>query len=221
MPAHITRYMKSYIQLRERMLQDDIGDIYSVTARRLSTFPDWGSQDWFSDYNKSGGVFLDMAIHDLDFVNWTIGEVNKINASKVSNKHTEHGTILAQSTNGIKINIEASWAQPRTRPFTMEFEAVGSEGAIQYRQRHSEFKQDLNSSNTDPSEDMIKIWNRHDEEIISLPDNNAWGLQLQEFRDSIYGYTTPRTSIEESVQAVKIANAANRSVETNECESIE
>lgn len=221
MPAHITRYMKPYIKLRERILQDDIGNIYSITARRLSNFPDWGSQDWFSDYNKSGGVFLDMAIHDLDFVNWTIGEINKINASKISDNHTEHGMILAQSKNDVKINIEASWAQPRTRPFTMEFEAVGSEGSIQYRQRHSEFKQGLNSSNTDSSEDVIKIWNECNVEKDSLSGNDAWELQLKEFRDSIYGHTTPRTSIEESVQAIKIANAANKSVETNKYESIE
>jgi predicted dehydrogenase len=221
MPAHITRYMQPYIQLRERILQGEIGDIHSITARRLSTFPDWGSQDWFSDYNKSGGVFLDMAIHDLDFVNWTVGKIDRINASKFSNNHAEHGIILARSTNDVKINIEASWAQPHTRPFTMEFEAVGSEGSIQYRQRHSEFKQGLNSSNNDSSEDVIKIWNEYNNEIINLSDHNAWRSQLEEFRDSIHGHTTPRTSIGESLQAIKIANSANKSVKTNECESIE
>ena len=220
MPAHITRYMKPYVQLREHILQDDIGDVYSITARRLSNFPDWGDQDWFSDYNKSGGVFLDMAIHDLDFINWTIGKINKVNASKISDKYIEHGIILAQTTDDIKINVEASWAQPRTRPFTMEFEAVGSEGSIQYRQRHSEFKQGLNSSNTAPSEGIIKIWNEYGNETNTFSHNNAWEQQLKEFRDSIYGYTTPRTSIEESLQAIEIANTANKSVVTNECEKI-
>ncbi|MFX8965014.1 Gfo/Idh/MocA family oxidoreductase, partial [Acinetobacter baumannii] len=55
----------------------DIGKPASARLRRSGGKPrTWGG--WFSDFDRSGGTLLDLAIHDFDWIRWTIGDVDSV-----------------------------------------------------------------------------------------------------------------------------------------------
>jgi predicted dehydrogenase len=210
LPGHILRYRSAFNEIRELLRGGEIGDVRAVSARRLSPFPEWGSDDWFAEYDKSGGVLMDMAIHDLDFVDWAVGDITAVTASKTTGDGSDHGVVTAECANGATATIEASWAQPTTRPFTATFEAVGSEGAVRYTQRRTAFDGgSTDEVGDDRTGETVRIWIDDGEFTRSIPSNNAWEQELSEFLACIRTDRSPRTSLRESLRAIEIADAAN------------
>ena len=51
------------------------------TSRRSPFLRGWN--DWYADWRASGGVLLDLVIHDFDFLRWALGEVERVYARGV------------------------------------------------------------------------------------------------------------------------------------------
>ena len=69
---------------QERVLNvynwSDYIDPYAVARfTRTGSFPHWA--DWFADDAPSGGVVLDLMVHDLDIARWVMGEVTEVYAT--------------------------------------------------------------------------------------------------------------------------------------------
>jgi predicted dehydrogenase len=210
LPGHILRYEPAFDTIRDLLREGAIGDVRAVSARRLSPYPEWGSDDWFGEYDKSGGVLLDMAIHDLDFVDWAVSDVDAVTASKTTDGGPDHGVVTAECANGATATVEASWAQPTTRPFTVEFEAVGSEGAMRYTRHRTAFDGDSAAAD-DSAAEAVRIWTDDEQFTRSVPSGDAWQRELAEFLACIRTDRSPRTSLGESMRAIEIADAANAS----------
>jgi len=74
MVAHCIRFWPEYHIARDIVLGGDLGKPLVVTAKRLSSSPEWHS----SDHRKlspefSGGAVIDIGIHDLDYLTWVFG----------------------------------------------------------------------------------------------------------------------------------------------------
>ncbi|WP_267643303.1 Gfo/Idh/MocA family protein [Haloarchaeobius amylolyticus] len=220
LPGHILRYQEPYLTLKQQLENKEIGELLSVHTRRLSSFPDWGSRDWFADSGKSGGVFLDLAIHDIDFINWAVGGIRSVVGSKAVEEDKQHGTVLLETHDGVTCTVEASWAQPENRPFVTQFEAVGSQGVMNYSDSTIGFEgpsKDVDSrESSGKSQERIDFWTDTDSSELWRCTGDAWENQMVEFVDCIREGESPRTSLEDAIQAVKIAGAANESVKKNQ-----
>ena len=82
MVGHVLRFFWEYVHLRERVLSGDIGTVGTVRLSRCVGFP--GRDSWFTDASKSGGIILDLLIHDIDFLLWTFGDVAQIFAQSLA-----------------------------------------------------------------------------------------------------------------------------------------
>jgi predicted dehydrogenase len=98
--------------------------------------PPKGSADWFMDHARSGGVLLDLAIHDFDWLRWTLGEVKHLYSRSVG-AQVGHGPDYALTTltfdSGAVAHVEATWMDPSG--FRTAFEVAGSCGLIEYDSR--------------------------------------------------------------------------------------
>ena len=111
-----------------------MGDIQEYNGQRLGTFP-WS--EWFADEEKSGGVILDLSIHDIDYANWIFGKPISITCK--ARKMKKHNMkFFAESTttlyygNNRRAFCEASWAEKPDFPFTTYAQIKGSNGQIEF-----------------------------------------------------------------------------------------
>lgn len=81
MVAHVVRFMKPYAYLRSLVESGELGKPVHIIMRRISAVPRWSYQDWLIDTKESGGVPLDLSIHDIDFIYSVFGEPRDVRAT--------------------------------------------------------------------------------------------------------------------------------------------
>jgi len=89
---------------------------------------------WFADFEQSGGVIMDVSIHDLDFARWCFGDVERVFARGLTFAGVEpydHALITLRFKNGAIGHVEGSWAYPPGR-FRTRFEIAGDQGLLEF-----------------------------------------------------------------------------------------
>lgn len=201
MVGHVLRYFPQY--QRAKALYDDggIGNPGVARARRLSPFPDWGSDDWYADRDRSGGVFVDLAIHDLDYLRWLWGDVARVFARRNRGPSREHGSVTLRFENGAVGYVEASWAQPEGRELTSELELAGDDGLIEF------------------STDDDQPYRKFDNERVTVESpvaKDGYRRELEHFVDCLETDRNPDVSVDDAVAALRLSLAARRSAERGE-----
>ncbi|WP_410513777.1 Gfo/Idh/MocA family oxidoreductase [Paenibacillus sp. BR2-3] len=129
--GHVVRFFPEYAKARQVMELDGLGDIAVVKASRISGFPRaWNN--WYADYSKSGGLLLDLSIHDFDYLRWCFGEVERVFAKAYAPESPEGGGYALTTLtfcNGVIAHVEGSWSHQK---FTTSFEIAGTGGIIDY-----------------------------------------------------------------------------------------
>ena len=118
MVAMICRFIPHYATAKRVIDKGEIGSIVSIHAHRRGRGPP--TADWFWDLDKSGGIPIDLAIHDIDLIQWFLGSndpiksVYAIGSNLVYSEINTWDTVVItlQSQSGVLITIEASWAEP-------------------------------------------------------------------------------------------------------------
>jgi UDP-N-acetylglucosamine 3-dehydrogenase len=63
--GHVVRFFPEYVGIKEKIEAGDLGTVGVVRTSRRSPFL-LGWNDWYADWRVSGGVLLDLVIHDFD-----------------------------------------------------------------------------------------------------------------------------------------------------------
>ena len=71
MVAMICRFIPHYKAAKKTIEKGELGSIVSIHAHRRGRSPPFSK--WFWDVEKSGGIAVDLAIHDIDLIQWFIG----------------------------------------------------------------------------------------------------------------------------------------------------
>jgi predicted dehydrogenase len=75
----------------------------------------------------SGGVLLDLVIHDFDFLRWTLGEVERVYARGVLGREynrLDYALVTLRFTGGAIAHVEGQWGYPGS--FNYSVEVAGS-----------------------------------------------------------------------------------------------
>lgn len=79
MLGFMRRFDPSYLYAKEMIDRGEIGDISLIRCYGIDPHAGMESFIEFAKKSKSGGLFLDMAIHDIDLIRWyTGGEIKKV-----------------------------------------------------------------------------------------------------------------------------------------------
>ncbi|MGN6204852.1 Gfo/Idh/MocA family protein [Humibacter sp.] len=70
MVGHVVRFFDAYLRVRELVEAGAVGHPFHVRAERMIAPPD---TPWWFDEERSGGVAVDLGIHDLDQANLLLG----------------------------------------------------------------------------------------------------------------------------------------------------
>lgn len=128
------RFDAAYQKAKKLIDSGQIG--YPVTFKSLSRDP-FCPQPEYADPNKSGGLILDMGIHDIDLARWLMGsEVERVTAegttlvckTLAAVGDIDNALINLRFVNGTLGNIEVS--RNAFYGYDIRTEVLGSEGAV-------------------------------------------------------------------------------------------
>lgn len=204
--AHVVRFFPEYRMAREVVARGDIGEPAVLRLSRC-TFRPRKADNWYADPARSGGMILDLMVHDFDYARWVAGDVVRVFAKAAQTsarpRETDHALAILTHRDGAVSHLEGSWAYPPPI-FLTRLEIAGSAGLIEC---------------TSPATAAIEMHVRTEGGLppeVPLPTSPLWEspytTQLRAFHEALVLGTEPPVRAEDGVAAVQVALAAVESV---------
>ena len=128
--GHVVRFFPEYVGIKEKIEAGELGSIGVVRTSRRSPFLT-GWNDWYADWRVSGGVLVDLVIHDFDFLRWTLGDVERVYARGVLGREynrLDYALVTLRFEGGAIAHVEGHWGYPG--PFNYSIEVAGSRALL-------------------------------------------------------------------------------------------
>ena len=130
----VLRFFSHYRSAKQLVAAGRIGKPGVLRLKRVSYVPQ-NPEAWYFNEALSGGMVVDLMIHDFDYVRWLAGEVERVYALKT---HADAGSGSAQYVqamlrlkSGAMALIEGGWAYP-PGVFRTGFDLSGTDGLIEW-----------------------------------------------------------------------------------------
>ncbi len=130
MTAHVVRFMAPYVYLKSVIDSGELGKPVHVIMHRLSEAPKWSWENWMLDTDKSGGVALDLSVHDIDFMQYVFGQPKSLEASYQDIKDNTNYVCSTFFYDGFSVNTVGAWYNASI-PFRAEYLAVFENGYVE------------------------------------------------------------------------------------------
>ncbi|MFZ4813265.1 MAG: Gfo/Idh/MocA family protein [Phototrophicaceae bacterium] len=208
--AQVVRFFPQYALAKAAVNNGDIGRVATLRLSRASFTPGT-PESWLHDHEQSGGVILDLMIHDFDYARWVAGEVESVFARNIAPQlapaYGDYAQAILRHTNGAISHIEGGWVYPKPL-FRTSLEISGDRGLIE-----------LPAGTSDP----LQLY-RNESHDGGLPDiavptsplaEDPYLTQIRHFYSILSGeYIEWRVMPEDGLAAVQIALAAIQSAQT-------
>jgi predicted dehydrogenase len=194
MIAHCIRFWPEYQWAKQMIESGTYGSVVAADFSRLTFSPVWDEASWFSDQNKSGGIALDLHIHDLDYIQSLFGAPKSIRSScaKLKSGITSHVQTFLEYGNDCVLSATASWALPESFGFQMGFKIILEQATLLFDSQAAEPLQLI------PSEGASVF--------PELPQNDAYGNEIAHFAEQIKTPSTPaQMTPEQARESVRMA----------------
>ena len=185
--GHVERFNPAVQKAKELIDDGVIGDIVSAFAKRVGPLP---------PRIKDVGVSIDLAIHDLDIMNYLFDEeitqvYGTMNSSFDDSEFEDHAEIMVSFDNESTGIIEVNWLTPYKR---RELELTGTAGII----------------SVDYIQQSIEVYGKFAQDIEIIHEEPLKG-ELNSFLHSVVEGEEPVITGEDGLKALKMVIAANRS----------
>lgn len=185
LPAHVVRWFPAYADAAARISAGEIGRPVALRFSRTGAHP---SAAWFAVPERSGGVVLDLMIHDIDQARWMAGEVVAVQAvrSRLEGPGgpVEAAHALLAHSSGAVSSVSASWGSAGTA-FATSFAVVGELGSLD-----------------------------HDSRNAVAGAGDPYAAQAAELVAALRGEGPARVTLEDGLAAVRVARAALESIDS-------
>jgi myo-inositol 2-dehydrogenase / D-chiro-inositol 1-dehydrogenase len=217
MLGFMRRYDPSYAYAKQKINEGAVGKPFLLRA--TSADPENAVVGAIKFAATSGGMFLDMMIHDIDLARWFLGsEARSIYAVGGCYVHEEFGQ-FGDSDNAcalmqFKNDTMAMFYSGRTAPhgYHVETEIVGTKGTLRV--------------GTTPQKNLVTIFNEHgavQECVSGFPERfeQAYLMEKQEFINCIIENRKPEVTVYDGTKSTEIAYKATESFRENKLVVIE
>jgi predicted dehydrogenase len=209
MPGHVVRFFPEYAQATALVRDGGVGTPAAARTRRGGGAPS-GEHGWFMEYEKSGGVLLDLVIHDFDWLRWTLGEVKHLYSRSLANQKRggpDYAVTTLTFENGCVAHVEGTWMDPGG--FRTTFEIAGSKGLIQHDSRENVALRTTARQSASEGAPLPS----YEGNTTALED--PYYLELSAFLRAVRDGSEPPVTGRDGLSAVAIAEAAIESAKTS------
>jgi len=200
--GHCLRFWPEYVRAREAVMSGAIGEPRIARAYRMSPFPRW--TEWHRHRELSGGVVIDMSIHDLDYLRWVFGDAEKVYAAggrytPYSYDNIDHAMAMIRFRSGVIAYVEATWTMPESFRFYTYLEIAGTKGLLTV---------DNHTTSTLHAYLGKESWS------YGPINRDAYYREMEAFLDWVEHGRKPPIEPEEAVKSLELALAIVKSIET-------
>ncbi|MCU0514228.1 MAG: Gfo/Idh/MocA family oxidoreductase [Anaerolineae bacterium] len=208
--AQVVRFFPEYAAARHMVARGDIGTVAVTRLTRCGFKPArQNPQSWFHNPAQSGGMMLDLMVHDFDYARWLCGEVESVYARHIAPRFPQaagdYALAILRHTSGAITHVEGGWAYP-VPLFRTALEIAGSAGLIEHP-----------AASSAPIGVYLHATEATDVETAvpaSPLAEDPYTTEIRHFYDVLTGRAAPRVTAHDGAAAVQIALAAIESART-------
>jgi UDP-N-acetylglucosamine 3-dehydrogenase len=195
--GHVERFNPGVQRLKSMMEKGELGTITTVLARRVGVFP---------PQIKDANVIIDLAVHDLDILNYLLGKTpTRIHAEAgkaLINRREDYADILLKY-DGVNAFVQVNWITPiKIRSLAI----TGTKGyaEINYVTQELMLYKSKYERKFETFEDVVKF---AEPEIVKVKVRKSEPLkeELKDFISSIKSNKQPLVSGEDGLKALELA----------------
>ena len=208
--AMVVRFFPQYRTAQQAVASGQIGTLGVIRLKRVAYQP-LGDELWFTDEARSGGLLVDLMLHDFDYARWLAGNVKRVYAKSIRSQKpdapSDYALVTLSFDNDCKALIEGGWAYP-PGTFRVGMDIAGEDGVIEWRSDDSHTIQPFLKPGEAEAVDRVGIPLSGTEDPFTTEIKHAY--------DAIKNGTPFLVSADDSLEALRIALAARESLETGQ-----
>jgi myo-inositol 2-dehydrogenase/D-chiro-inositol 1-dehydrogenase len=193
-----------------------IGKPAVIRLTRASYPPHKAIDNWFLDEVRSGGMILDLMIHDYDYARWIAGDVTRVYARSARAMRPEaegdYALVTLRFASGAIAHIEGGWAYPPGF-FRTSIDIAGTDGLLEW-----------SSDRTQPVQTHLKEAAVEQAGEVALPPSfeseSPFDIQLGHFYDALVHNKPFSISARDALAALQIGLAARKALVSGQAVSI-
>jgi predicted dehydrogenase len=210
--AHVVRYVAQYRAAKDVIDAGSIGKPAVIRLTRAGYQPRKTIDNWFVEEDRSGGMMLDLMIHDYDYVRWLVGDAKRVFAKSVRGTRPDapgdYALVTLRFDNGTIAHIEGGWAYPPGF-FRTSMDIAGTDGLIEWE---SDNVQTLYTHLANPPEVAAAA--------VAVPSaaaaDSPFTAELRDFYEAIQQGRDALVTPQDALAALRIGLAAITSARTGQ-----
>jgi UDP-N-acetylglucosamine 3-dehydrogenase len=199
--GHIERYNPALQNLRSRLENGELGDIYQVVTRRQGPFP-----GRIADV----GVVMDLATHDIDLTGWVTGreyvDVAARTVSRSGRPHEDMVSAVARLDDGVIATHLVNWLSPFKERSTV---ITGTKGCFVADTLTADLTFYANGAIGTEWEVLRAFRGVAEGDMIryAIPKREPLLVEHERFRDAVDGKESDIVTLGQGLRAVEVAAA--------------
>jgi predicted dehydrogenase len=211
----VLRFWPEYVELQRRVAGGELGRPIAVSTTRLSPPVDWN--DWMVDPAKSGGVPVDLLIHDFDQMNCLLGTPRRVFARA---SHPQH-VLAVVEYDGADGVAEGSLAMPKAYPFSSSVRVLAENGVAEYAFSAAPAEDGGNIGASDTARGLRLYPHDGEPETVAVESADPWGPEIAYFVECVeQGRTPEQGTAAQARVALAVSLAAIRSLESGRVQEV-
>jgi len=211
----VLRFWPEYVELQRRLAAGELGRPLAVNAYRLSPPIDWN--EWMADPAQSGGVAVDLLVHDFDQMNWLLGQPLSVHAHEPTPGHM----VALVEYDGAAGIAEGSVAMARSYPFSSNIRVACEHGVAEYAFTAAPAEDGGNIGGATGPRGLLVYPADGGAEVVPVESADPWGPELAYFVECVEEGRAPEQGTgDQAREALLVSLAANRSVRSRRPEPV-
>jgi predicted dehydrogenase len=208
--GHVLRFVPQYTATQQVIAAGRIGQIGVMRLTRAAYQPRKAIDNWFVDESRSGGMILDLMIHDYDYARWIGGDVVRVFAKSIRaarpDAPVDYALVSLRFASGAIGHVEGGWAYPPGH-FRTSIDIAGTDGLIEWT-----------SDTADPLHVHLAKTEAEQAADVGLPvsilGESPFAAEIRHFYESVVNNTPFIVTPEDGLRALEIGLAARESLKT-------
>ncbi len=203
MVAQVLKFFPHFALIHDALKDGRWGRLLALHMRRRIAAPDWGAQSWFGDPAKSGGMVVDLHIHDTDFIIHLFGKPGAVSSHGLvrGGRVDFLRTVYRYGATGAPlISSEAGWINASGLPFAHGYDAFFEDATCHFDSARS-------------GEPVL--YGKQGRRVHSLGERDAFHDELQAAVNAVRSGKVPsRLSAESAAVSLEVCRAEEKAART-------